>query len=123
MVRKEQPKFIKSHTIARVRLATSGPVPLEKFDTIPQLGRFTLRDEGKTIAEGTVLRYKPYSTDAQKAVAKAVASASKQLETVTVSDKNKELVFDMETGKTADAKAKMQGIAEGDENEGSDGKN
>ena len=26
---------------------------------MPQMGRFTLRDEGKTIAVGKVLRYKP----------------------------------------------------------------
>jgi len=26
---------------------------------MPQLGRFTLRDEGKTIGVGKVLRYKP----------------------------------------------------------------
>jgi hypothetical protein len=26
---------------------------------MPQLGRFTIRDEGRTIAVGKVLRYKP----------------------------------------------------------------
>jgi hypothetical protein len=34
---------------------------VEKFDTIPQMGRFTLRDEGKTICVGRVLKYKPYT--------------------------------------------------------------
>lgn len=52
------------------------PVPIEKFETIPQLGRFTLRDEGKTIAVGTVLRYKPFVTETQKAVAKAVSNVT-----------------------------------------------
>jgi peptide chain release factor subunit 3 len=28
---------------------------------VPQLGRFTLRDEGKTVAIGKVLKLKPYS--------------------------------------------------------------
>lgn len=35
------------------------PVCLEKFEFIEHMGRFTLRDEGKTIALGKVLRYKP----------------------------------------------------------------
>jgi len=30
-------------------------VTIEKFDDFAQLGRFTLRDEGKTIAVGKVL--------------------------------------------------------------------
>jgi peptide chain release factor subunit 3 len=34
---------------------------IEKFETIPQMGRFTLRDEGKTICIGRVLKYKPYA--------------------------------------------------------------
>ncbi len=35
------------------------PIPLEKNEVLPQMGRFTLRDEGKTIAVGKVLKYKP----------------------------------------------------------------
>jgi GH24 family phage-related lysozyme (muramidase) len=34
-------------------------VCMEKFDFMPSLGRFTLRDEGKTIGYGTVLKIKP----------------------------------------------------------------
>lgn len=119
MIKKEMPKFIKSQTVARVRLATNVPVPLEKFETIPQLGRFTLRDEGKTIAVGTILRYKPHATEAQKAVAKAVASATKQLEETKIAeggDKNKELVFNMETGTTSE-KVVLAGIEEGEEDD------
>jgi peptide chain release factor subunit 3 len=33
---------------------------LEKAAEMPSLGRFTLRDEGKTIAVGKVMKYKPY---------------------------------------------------------------
>lgn len=35
-------------------LETSAPICAETFATNPQLGRFTLRDEGKTIAIGKV---------------------------------------------------------------------
>lgn len=35
------------------------------------MGRFTLRDEGKTIAVGKVLKYKPYSKGVVGAVKKA----------------------------------------------------
>jgi peptide chain release factor subunit 3 len=41
------------------RIQTKDPIPLEKHDFLPQMGRFTLRDEGRTIAVGKVLRYKP----------------------------------------------------------------
>jgi translation elongation factor EF-1alpha len=36
---------------------------IEKFETIPQLGRFTLRDEGRTIAAGKILKYKPHKVE------------------------------------------------------------
>lgn len=41
--------------MARVILKTTNPVCLEKFADVPQLGRFTLRDEGRTIAIGKVM--------------------------------------------------------------------
>jgi len=31
----------------------------EKFDSLPSLARFTLRDEGRTIAYGEILKVKP----------------------------------------------------------------
>lgn len=40
-------------------MTTRNPIALEKFEAIQQMGRFTLRDEGKTICVGKVLRYKP----------------------------------------------------------------
>jgi len=47
--------FVKSGSIVVCRIATqSGSVLIEKFSDYPQLGRFTLRDEGKTIAIGKV---------------------------------------------------------------------
>lgn len=58
---KEAPKFVKSFTTCRVRITTRIPIAIEKFETIPQLGRFTLRDEGRTIAAGKILKYKPHT--------------------------------------------------------------
>ena len=58
---KDAPKFVKSFTNCRVRITTRNPIAIEKFETIPQLGRFTLRDEGKTIAAGKILKYKPHT--------------------------------------------------------------
>lgn len=56
---KERPKFIRSYAKATVRISFNRPVPVEKFADMPPLGRFTLRDEGKTIALGRVIKYKP----------------------------------------------------------------
>lgn len=55
------PWFVEQFTSCRVRIATRIPVTIEKFDVFPQLGRFTLRDEGKTIAAGKILKYKPHT--------------------------------------------------------------
>lgn len=58
---KLKPKFAKSHTKMHCTISTQrGLVALEKFEDIQQMGRFTLRDEGKTIGLGKVLKYKPH---------------------------------------------------------------
>ena len=45
---KTRPRFIKQDQIAIVRLCVSGGVVcMETFKNFPQMGRFTLRDEGK----------------------------------------------------------------------------
>jgi len=41
------------------------------------MGRFTLRDEGKTIAVGKVMKYKPYSKGVVGASQVAAATATK----------------------------------------------
>ena len=47
---KTRPRFIKQDQIAIVRLAAKGGVMcLEQFKDFPQMGRFTLRDEGKVL--------------------------------------------------------------------------
>lgn len=53
---KQRPRFIKQDQVAVARLQTSGIVCIEKFSDFPQMGRFTLRDEGKTIGIGKVLK-------------------------------------------------------------------
>ena len=84
------------------------------------MGRFTLRDEGKTICVGRVLKYKPYSgsltssttSQANTEAAKKSAAAFP----VTIDNSNaKVTVFDMETGQEKEAKKELPGIAEGEE--------
>jgi len=56
---KKSVKFLKSGSSGLVRIETrNNPVCCEKFDDMPQLGRFTLRDEEKTIATGIIKRVK-----------------------------------------------------------------
>ncbi len=43
--------------IARLRIiGGAGSVCVERFEDYPQLGRFTLRDQGQTIAIGKIVR-------------------------------------------------------------------
>ncbi|EFN59534.1 hypothetical protein CHLNCDRAFT_29643, partial [Chlorella variabilis] len=51
---KKKAKFAKSGAMCVARIAVEKPICIETFDHVPQLGRFTLRDEGKTIAIGKV---------------------------------------------------------------------
>ncbi|KAJ2169271.1 translation termination factor GTPase eRF3 [Coemansia sp. RSA 353] len=50
------PPFIKQNEKCIVRIQTTKPICVERFEDFPQLGRFTLRDEGKTIAVGKILK-------------------------------------------------------------------
>lgn len=51
-------KFLKSFSRARILIKTTNLMCGEKFERMPTLGRFTLRDEGKTISIGKILKYK-----------------------------------------------------------------
>lgn len=51
-----RPRFVKQDQVVIMRLESSGAICLDTFKNFPQLGRFTLRDEGKTIAIGKVLK-------------------------------------------------------------------
>ncbi|KAI9307525.1 P-loop containing nucleoside triphosphate hydrolase protein [Cunninghamella echinulata] len=53
---KRPPQFVKQGQIVIARVETTAPICIETFDEYPQLGRFTLRDEGKTIAIGKVTK-------------------------------------------------------------------
>ncbi|KAK3586076.1 hypothetical protein CHS0354_033198 [Potamilus streckersoni] len=54
---KLKPKFIKQDQIGIARLEVNGGVIcMETFKEFPQMGRFTLRDEGRTVAIGKVLK-------------------------------------------------------------------
>ena len=78
IVTKENPIFTRSFATIRARVSTRVPLSLEKFDVVPELSRFTLRDEGKTIAFGKVLRYKPHNLDLIKSAADLVKRIKKQ---------------------------------------------
>jgi len=53
---KTRPRFIKQDQIAIARFVANHPICMETFKAHPQLGRFTLRDEGTTIAIGKILK-------------------------------------------------------------------
>ncbi|KAG8744427.1 translation termination factor GTPase eRF3 [Ceratobasidium sp. 414] len=53
---KKPPQFAKKGQKIIALIETTAPVCVEPFKQYPQLGRFTLRDEGKTVAIGKVVR-------------------------------------------------------------------
>ncbi|KAL0096125.1 P-loop containing nucleoside triphosphate hydrolase protein [Phycomyces blakesleeanus] len=53
---KRPPQFVKMGQKVIARVETAAPMCIETFEDYPQLGRFTLRDEGKTIAIGRVVK-------------------------------------------------------------------
>jgi peptide chain release factor subunit 3 len=69
VVEKVKPQFTKSFAKMICRIQMRVPIPIEKHDTLEVMGRFTLRDEGKTIALGKIIKYKPVKVTAQAAVA------------------------------------------------------
>uniref|UniRef100_A0A0K6S985 Tr-type G domain-containing protein n=1 Tax=Chromera velia CCMP2878 TaxID=1169474 RepID=A0A0K6S985_9ALVE len=54
----KHPPFIKSNCMMQCVMKLASPQCLETYEKRPQLGRFTLRDEGKTIAIGKVIAVK-----------------------------------------------------------------
>lgn len=53
---KKPPQFAKTGMMVQALIETSAPICIEKFEDYKMLGRFTLRDEGKTIAIGKVVK-------------------------------------------------------------------
>jgi peptide chain release factor subunit 3 len=60
----KRPNFVKSGAVVIARLQTRHPMSIEPFKIRAQLGRISLRDEGRTIAFGKVLKLKGLSSDA-----------------------------------------------------------
>ena len=110
-VENTKPKFARGNTKIMVRIAPRAPIAIEKLEVIPQMAKFTLRDEGKTICIGRVMKYKPYS---KGVVTSKVAEATKQMNSVKIVDNSagKELTFNMETGETSEKAAGLGAIAE-----------
>jgi peptide chain release factor subunit 3 len=55
----KEAKFGKEEDVMRCLIKTKVIIAAEKFSVRKMLGRFTLRDEGKTIAIGTIQKYQP----------------------------------------------------------------
>lgn len=64
---KKAPMFVKSGAVITCIIECEQAVCIETFEASPQLGRFTLRDEGKTIGIGKCLALLPDSEDDQVA--------------------------------------------------------
>lgn len=58
-IKTKLPNHVKSKSLSVVHIRSSQPICLETFKDVPQLGRFTLRSETKTIAFGKVLYLGP----------------------------------------------------------------
>lgn len=55
-ISERNPKFVRPGMKCVARLVTSEKICVEPYSVFPQLGRFMIRDEGKTIAVGTVMK-------------------------------------------------------------------
>lgn len=56
---KRRPLFVKNGAVVICRVQVNNMICIENFTDFPQLGRFTLRTEGKTIAVGKVVALPP----------------------------------------------------------------
>ncbi|KQJ82051.1 eukaryotic peptide chain release factor GTP-binding subunit ERF3A isoform X2 [Brachypodium distachyon] len=54
-----KPLFVKNGAVVVCRIQVNNLICIEKFSDFPQLGRFTLRTEGKTVAVGKVVDVPP----------------------------------------------------------------
>jgi len=65
-IAERNPQFIKSGESAVIKFRPIKPMVLEKYSTIPQLGRFAMRDMGKTIGIGVVMDLTPAKVEIKK---------------------------------------------------------
>jgi len=102
IIEKQKPQYAKSFNRIICRIQTRIPIPLEKNETMPQLGRFTLRDEGRTIAVGKVLKYKPAASSVGAPVAgkkeESKADGGPKPATTTSQSTKQDLIYDMDSG-------------------------
>lgn len=111
-VKKENPKFTRSFARCLVRISTTSPIPVEKVDVCAALGRFTLRDEGRTIAMGKINRFIPFNKDKLNLAKTAAATAAASDGQAAAADKVAPVVFNLETGATEAVKPALDSIAE-----------
>ena len=55
----EKPQFLKQGDSALVKMVPIKPMVVEKYQEFPPLGRFAIRDSGRTIAAGIVVDVVP----------------------------------------------------------------
>jgi len=55
-VEKRRPAFVRNHSVVMCRITMSRPVAVECFSDFQQLGRFTLRDNGQSVAFGKIIK-------------------------------------------------------------------
>jgi len=56
-VEKKRPAFVRNHSVVMCKITMSRPVAIECFSQFQQLGRFTLRDNGQSVAFGKVIKF------------------------------------------------------------------
>jgi peptide chain release factor subunit 3 len=56
---RKKPPFVKNGAVVVARITLDQTCTMETFKDVPQLGRLTLRDEGKTVAVGKILAVNP----------------------------------------------------------------
>jgi elongation factor 1-alpha len=62
----QHPQFLKAGDTAIVKFKPIKPLVIEKFSDFPQLGRFAMRDMGRTIGIGVVVDVKPAKVEVKK---------------------------------------------------------
>ena len=55
----KKPDYAFSYARIQCIIQVNKPICIEKFSDVESMGRFTLRDEDRTIAVGRVIKYKP----------------------------------------------------------------
>ncbi len=62
----EHPQFLKAGDTAIIKFKPIKPLVIEKFSDFPQLGRFAMRDMGRTVGIGVVTEVKPAKIELKK---------------------------------------------------------